>query len=62
MDNPNIKKSLAELRRALKLREDAWVNFKPQFTNTLKVSCFPDLIQSGVYFKQYFKFHLEIET
>jgi hypothetical protein len=57
VDNPHIKIFLPERRRALRLRQEAWNNFKPQFINTSDVTCFPDLIQDGVYFKEYFKLY-----
>jgi hypothetical protein len=51
VDNPYIKRSLLERRHALRLRQEAWNNWKPQFNGTVQMSCFPDLIQDGVYFK-----------
>jgi hypothetical protein len=50
VDNPTIKLSLPERQRALRLRQVAWDSCKPQFTNTSELSCFPDLIQDGIYF------------
>lgn len=50
VDNYHITLSLPERRRALRLRQEAWDSCKPQFANISKVSCFPDLIQDGVYF------------
>jgi hypothetical protein len=51
VDNPSAALSLPERRRALARRQDAWDNYKPQFTTTSKAPCLPDFIQDGVYFK-----------
>ena len=51
VDNPYATLSLPERRRALALRQRAWESCKPQHTTTSKVSCLPDFIQDGVYFK-----------
>jgi hypothetical protein len=54
MDNPSATLPFPERRRALARRQEAWDNYKPQFTTTSKVpttSSFPDFIQEGVYFK-----------
>ena len=51
VDNHHMNMSLPERRRVLKLREEAWDNLKPQYTNTSKLApFFPDLIQDSVYF------------
>jgi len=54
VDNPSATLPFPERRRALAHRQEAWDNYKPQFTTTSKVpttSSFPDFIQEGVYFK-----------
>jgi hypothetical protein len=47
VDNYRIKLSLPERRRALRLEQEAWDSWKPQFTKF----CFHDLIQDSIYFK-----------
>jgi hypothetical protein len=56
VDNPSATLSFPERRRALACRQEAWDNFKPQFTTTSNVPwhCFPDFIQEGVYFKLHY--------
>ena len=51
VDNPYITMSLLERKRALRLQQDAWNDWKPWIGDTFHTSCIPDLIQDGVYFK-----------
>ena len=51
VDNPHVKLSFLERRHALRLRQEAWNHWKPQFKSAVQTSSFPDLIQDGVYFK-----------
>ena len=50
-DNPYVKLSFLERKHALRLRQEAWNIRKPRFSGAVQMSCIPDLIQDGVYFK-----------